>query len=85
MKGLSPIYTIDCSLPGSSVYRILQARILEWVVIYMGCSGAQYRRPDSEWAWVSAWHICDLDLKESAESPREGGQARILVPIFLTG
>ena len=23
----------DCSAPGSSVYRILQARILEWVVI----------------------------------------------------
>ena len=25
--------SIDCSLPGSSVYGILQARILEWVVI----------------------------------------------------
>ena len=24
---------IDCSLPGSSVHRILQARILEWVAI----------------------------------------------------
>ena len=24
---------MDCSLPGSSVCRILQARILEWVVI----------------------------------------------------
>ena len=24
---------MDCSLPGSFVYRILQARILEWVVI----------------------------------------------------
>ena len=23
--------SVDCSLPGSSVYRILQARILEWV------------------------------------------------------
>ena len=25
--------SIDCSLPGSSVYEILQARILEWVAI----------------------------------------------------
>ena len=25
--------TIDCSLPGSSVHDILQARILEWVTI----------------------------------------------------
>ena len=25
--------TMDCSLPGSSVHGILQARILEWVVI----------------------------------------------------
>ena len=24
---------IDCSLPGSSVHRILQARILEWVAL----------------------------------------------------
>ena len=25
---------MDCSLPASSVHAILQARILEWVVIY---------------------------------------------------
>ena len=25
--------TMDCSLPGSSVHEILQARILEWVAI----------------------------------------------------
>ena len=25
--------TIDCSLPGSSVHGILQARVLEWVAI----------------------------------------------------
>ena len=30
---LSPWNTIDCSLPGSSVYGIFQARILEWVDI----------------------------------------------------
>ena len=26
-------YPVDCSLPGSSVHGILQARILEWVAI----------------------------------------------------
>jgi len=25
---------MDCSLPGSSVHGILQARILEWVAVY---------------------------------------------------
>ena len=25
--------SMDCSLPGSSIHRILQARILEWVAI----------------------------------------------------
>ena len=29
---------MDCNLPGSSVYGILQARILEWVVI-SSCRG----------------------------------------------
>ena len=29
-------YPVDCSLPGSSVHGILQARILEWVA--MSCS-----------------------------------------------
>ena len=24
---------MDCSLPGSSVHRVLQAKILEWVVL----------------------------------------------------
>jgi len=27
---------MDCSLPGSSVHRISQARILEWAAIYRG-------------------------------------------------
>ena len=25
--------TMDCSLPGSSIHRIFQARVLEWVVL----------------------------------------------------
>ena len=30
---LTPCNPMDCSLPGSSVHEILQARILEWVSI----------------------------------------------------
>ena len=34
LKAVVPSYkSMDCSLPGSSVLGILQARILEWVVI----------------------------------------------------
>ena len=34
---------IDCSLPGSSVQGISQARILEWVVIYSSRGSSQPR------------------------------------------
>ena len=33
---------VDCSLPGSSVNRILQARILEWVAISFSISYGNY-------------------------------------------
>ena len=34
---------VDCSLPGSSVHRILQARILEWVAIAFSRGSSQPR------------------------------------------
>ena len=27
--------TMDCSLPGSSIHGIFQARVLEWVAVYL--------------------------------------------------
>ena len=39
---------MDCSLPGSSVHGILQARILEWVVIPFSRGSSQPRN----WTWV---------------------------------
>ena len=39
----------DCSLPGSSVHRILQARILEWVAIPFSRGSSQPR----DWTQVS--------------------------------
>ena len=41
--------TIDCSLPGSSVRGILQARILEWIAISFS-RGSSWPR---DWSWVS--------------------------------
>ena len=40
---------MDCSLPGSSVHGILQARILEWVAIFFSKGSSQCRN----WTWVS--------------------------------
>ena len=32
-SGLTPSDPMDCSLPGSSIHGIFQARVLEWVAI----------------------------------------------------
>ena len=39
---------MDCSLPGSSVHGIFQARILEWVAISFSRRSSQLR----DWTWV---------------------------------
>ena len=39
----------DCSPPGSSIYRIFQVRILEWVTISFSRGSSQPR----DWTWVS--------------------------------
>ena len=41
--------TMDCSLPGSSVHGILQAKILEWVAISFSRGASQPR----DQTWVS--------------------------------
>ena len=33
---------MDCSLPGSSVHRVLQARVLEWVAIAFSSIDVEY-------------------------------------------
>ena len=40
---------MDCSLPGSSVDRICQARVLEWVAIGFsnGPKGCGFKQPES--------------------------------------
>ena len=50
---------MDCSLPGSSVHGILQARILEWVAI-PSCRGSSWSRGWTHISYVSC--ICEQDL-----------------------
>ena len=45
----TPCDSVDCSLPGSSVCGILQARISEWVTIPFARVSSQSRN----WTWVS--------------------------------
>ena len=40
---------VDCSLPGSSVHGIFQARILEWVAMLFSRGSSQHR----DWTWIS--------------------------------
>ena len=40
---------IDCSLPGSSVHGIFQAKVLEWVAISFSRGSSQPR----DWTWAS--------------------------------
>ena len=57
---------IDCSLPGSSVYGILQARILEWVTISFSRGSSRLRKR----TWVSsiAGRLYQLSYKGSKSS-----------------
>ena len=40
---------MDCSLPGSSIHRIFQARVLEWGAISFSRRSSQL----SDWSWIS--------------------------------
>ena len=68
-----PCDPMDCSLPGFSVHRILQAGILEWVA-----------SPDSSAGQESACNAGDLALIPGlGRSPGEGG--RLPTSVFWPG
>ena len=60
--GLDPVVTIwNCTLPGSSVYGILQTRILEWVAK----PSSRGSSPSRDWTHISCllhWQIDSLPL-----------------------
>ena len=69
-----------CSLPGSSVHGILQARILEWIAIPFSRGSSQPR----DGAQVS--HIAGTFFPEIAGKPKNTGvgSLSLLQGIFLT-
>ena len=72
---------MDCRLPGSSVHRILQARILEWVVMPSSRGSSQSRiEPRSRALQV------DSLLSEPAGKPKNTGvgSLSLLQGIMLT-
>ena len=59
---------MDCSLPGSSVYGIFQAKLLEWVAIYFSRGSSRCR----DRTWVS--HVAGRRFTEWAT--REASQVK---------
>ena len=51
IKGIRLCDSMDCNLPGSSIHRIFQARIPEWVAIFISTGASQYR----DWNHVSCF------------------------------
>ena len=49
---------MDCSLPGSSVHGISQARILEWVAISF-CQGSSWPRNQTQVSWIVSRFFTD--------------------------
>ena len=60
----------DCSLPGSSVHEIFQARVLEWGAIAFSNSSSsapQMRKKNWDWMPSVCWEACNI--KEEKMSP----------------
>ena len=71
---------MDCSLPGSSVHGILQARILEWVVIPFSRRSSQPRD------WTCSSHIAGrfFTIWATREAPREVGNRSLQnIPLVI--
>ena len=78
---------MDCSLPGSSIHGIFQARVLEWVTISFSRGSYQPR----DWSQVS--HIAGrpFTIWATREAPRpvcpsvKGGSACLYLGVLLWG
>ena len=71
---------MDCSLPGSSVHGILQARILEWVDIPF--HSRESSRP-RDWTWVSCIACGFFTIWATREAPMSGaGEYNLLIRCY---
>ena len=83
---------MDCSLPGSSVHGILQARILQWVAISFsrGSSWPRDQTRDSCFAgrfftiWVKKWSVNRSVMPDSSQ-PHGLQPTRLLCPWDFPG
>ena len=66
-------YPMDCNPPGSSVHRILQARILEWVTL----SFSRGSSPPRDQTWISCF-ACRLFTVRATRKPLWG----YALPVF---
>ena len=57
---------MDCSLPGSSVHGIFQARVLEWVAISFSRGSSQWRDRED---WVPMNWCFQIVIEKTLESP----------------
>ena len=67
---------MDCSLPSSSVYRISQARILEWVTISFS-RGSSYPRDQAQVSCIAGRFFTTWATKEVPKSSKEAVEARV--------
>ena len=64
---------MDCSLPGSSVHGIFQARVLEWGAIVLSIPNytrhlQRYGQEEQEWWWLTlSCHCCNVFLTHERE------------------
>ena len=70
---------MDCSLPGSSVHGIFQARVLEWVAISFSKGSSQPR----DQTQVSRIIGRCFTVRATREATREAGSYGGFVPSFL--
>ena len=73
---------VDCSLPGSSVNGILQARILEWVAISFS-RGSSHPRDRTHVSWITGrcfnlWAIREAPDEYGSQNPKSGKMEVVL-------
>ena len=60
----------DCSLPGSSVHAILQAKILEWIVIPFS-RGSSWPRDQTQVSWIAGRFFAIWATREAHNSQKK--------------
>ena len=76
---LTLCHPVDCSLPGSSVHGILQARILEWVATSF-FRGSSWPRDQTQVSRIAGRHF---NLWATGEAPTSKGTFKKSIPNII--